>query len=165
MLSSVIFDMPGLTQFKSSILRFFFSIGENSYISYHTIFVSPHNRQSAYLKIGKNVGIEHSCVIDYSGGLEIEDDVWISEGVFITTHGHHITTRELKKNQPMVQSPLYIGKDAWIGANSIILDKVKYLGHGAIIGAGSVVTKDVQDWSIVAGNPAKVIRFRNAGSV
>ncbi|MCZ7399979.1 MAG: DapH/DapD/GlmU-related protein [Candidatus Methanoperedens sp.] len=52
-----------------------------------------------------------------------------------------------------------IGNDVWIGMNSIILDGVR-IGDGAIIGAGSVVTKDVDDYAIVGGVPAKLIRYR-----
>ena len=52
-----------------------------------------------------------------------------------------------------------IGNDVWIGINSVILDGVK-IGDGAIIGAGSVVTKDVDDYAIVGGVPAKLIRYR-----
>lgn len=48
----------------------------------------------------------------------------------------------------------------WIGARVIVLPCCKRIGHGAIIGAGSVVTKDVPDWAVVAGNPAKVIKLR-----
>jgi len=52
-----------------------------------------------------------------------------------------------------------IGNDVWIGAGVMVLDGLK-IGHGAVIGAGAVVTKDVEPYSIVAGVPAKVIRFR-----
>jgi acetyltransferase-like isoleucine patch superfamily enzyme len=52
-----------------------------------------------------------------------------------------------------------IGNDVWIGANSIILDGVK-IGDGAIVAAGAVVTKDVPDYAIVGGVPARIIRFR-----
>jgi acetyltransferase-like isoleucine patch superfamily enzyme len=52
-----------------------------------------------------------------------------------------------------------IGNDVWIGARATILDGVK-IGHGAIIAAGSIVTKDVLPYAIVAGVPAKLIRFR-----
>jgi len=53
--------------------------------------------------------------------------------------------------------PIHIKNKAWIGFNCIILKGVT-IGEGAIVGAGSVVTKDVPDWTIVAGNPAKIIR-------
>lgn len=52
-----------------------------------------------------------------------------------------------------------LGSDVWVGANAIILDGVS-IGDGAVVGAGSVVTKDVPDYAIVAGNPARIIRYR-----
>ena len=52
-----------------------------------------------------------------------------------------------------------IGNDVWIGRSAIVLSGVN-IGNGAVIGAGSVVTKDVPDYAIVAGNPAKLIRYR-----
>lgn len=62
------------------------------------------------------------------------------------------------KNWEFVNSaPVYIKDKAWIGFNSIILKGVT-IGEGAIVGAGSIVTKDVPDWTIVAGNPAKIVR-------
>lgn len=162
LLGSFIFDAPGLGSFKSMVLRAFFTIGKNTYISYHTVFVVPHGRTNACLKLGNHVAIEHSCFIDYSGGLTVDDHVWISEGVFIGTHGHRITSRRIKKEQQTEFSSLHIGEDAWIGAGSIILDKVQRIGRGAVVGAGSVVTKDVEAWSVVGGNPARVIGRRQA---
>jgi virginiamycin A acetyltransferase len=55
---------------------------------------------------------------------------------------------------------LFIGHDVWIGANAIITPGCSRIGNGAIIGAGAIVTKDVDDFAIVAGNPAKLIRYR-----
>lgn len=53
-----------------------------------------------------------------------------------------------------------IGHDVWIGQGAILLPGCKRVGNGSIIGAGSIVTKDVPDYAIVTGNPAKVIRYR-----
>jgi virginiamycin A acetyltransferase len=53
-----------------------------------------------------------------------------------------------------------IGNDVWMGNGAMVLPRVQKIGDGAIIGAGSVVTKDVPDFAVVAGNPAKIIRFR-----
>lgn len=58
------------------------------------------------------------------------------------------------------KTELVIDDDVWIGARCIILGGCKHIGKGVIIGAGSVVTKDIPDYAIVGGNPAKIIRFR-----
>lgn len=55
---------------------------------------------------------------------------------------------------------LTIGNDVWIGSDVLILPKCKNIGNGAVIGAGSIVTKDVPAYAIVAGNPARIIRYR-----
>lgn len=65
----------------------------------------------------------------------------------------------------LVRPILEIGNDVWIGANVIILPSVRKIGNGAIIGAGSVVTKDVEPYSVVAGNPAKFIKNRFKDSI
>src|SRR3569833_1920540 len=58
------------------------------------------------------------------------------------------------------RSRLTIGNDVWIGHNALILPRVAEIGNGAVIGAGSVVTKNVPAYAIVAGNPARVLRYR-----
>ncbi|MHC4753199.1 MAG: CatB-related O-acetyltransferase [Planctomycetota bacterium] len=58
------------------------------------------------------------------------------------------------------QSKLIIGNDVWVGQNAIILPRVERIGDGAVIGAGAIVTKDVPDFAVVSGNPAKVIKYR-----
>lgn len=60
------------------------------------------------------------------------------------------------------KSRLMIHDDVWIGARVTILGNVGTIGKGAIIGAGAVVTKAVPDYAIVGGNPARIIRYRNA---
>jgi acetyltransferase-like isoleucine patch superfamily enzyme len=62
-------------------------------------------------------------------------------------------------------SRLVIGHDVWIGCNAIVTPGCKRVGHGAIIGAGAVVTKDVPDFAIVAGSPARKIRDRFPSAV
>ena len=58
--------------------------------------------------------------------------------------------------------PTKIGRDVWIGANAVILGGVT-IGDGAVVAAGAVVTKDVESGAIVAGNPARLLRKREAG--
>ena len=160
LMASFFFDAPGLSRLKSFILGLLFSIGKNFEITHGSIFVSPHTTHKGFLKIADNVSIEHECYIDYSGGLVINENVWISEKVLIVTHNHRVKKRALKKEQEIVFSPLVIEEDAWLGASSLILEPVRRIGRGAVVGAGAVVTKDVDDWMIVAGNPARIIGQR-----
>jgi acetyltransferase-like isoleucine patch superfamily enzyme len=66
----------------------------------------------------------------------------------------------VKKEKDNKSDLTIVGHDVWIGKNAIILPNCKKIGNGAIIGAGAVVTHDVEPYSIVAGNPAKLIRKR-----
>ncbi|MBN1816830.1 MAG: CatB-related O-acetyltransferase [Sedimentisphaerales bacterium] len=63
------------------------------------------------------------------------------------------------------RSNLCIGHDVWFGRNSLILPNVRQIGNGAVIGAGAIVTKDVPSYAIVAGNPARVIKYRFSESM
>jgi len=158
--SSYIFDIPVFSNIKMTVLRLFFKIGKNSYLSYRTILFSPHDSDQSHFEMGDNVGIEHDCDIDYSGGLIIRDNVWVSEKVIITTHKHNIIKPVLKKKQEIEFSSLLLEDDSWIGAGAIILNSVNRIGKGAVIGAGSVVRNDVNDFEIVMGNPAQLVGKR-----
>jgi acetyltransferase-like isoleucine patch superfamily enzyme len=69
-------------------------------------------------------------------------------------------TKKMDPHHAILPSPLIIGHDVWMGNRVTLLGKVKSIGNGAVIGAGSVVTKDVPPYAIVAGNPAKILRYR-----
>lgn len=77
------------------------------------------------------------------------------------THNYQDLDRPIIE-QGMVGRPVHIGADVWIGARVIVLPGIT-IGDGAIVGAGSVVTRDVPTRAIVAGNPARVIRYRDQG--
>lgn len=79
----------------------------------------------------------------------------------ISTHPYFYESKfGYLESDNLIPSCTEIGSDVWIGDSAIILPGCKTVGHGAIIGAGSVVTKNVPDYAIVAGNPAKVIKYR-----
>jgi acetyltransferase-like isoleucine patch superfamily enzyme len=126
-------------------------------------------RQSAAVSIGSRTHIGGGSVLDAANEIEIGDDVLVAFNVLITDHDSHSLAFFERRNdvRDWIQgkkdwtrvptSKVHIGDKAWIGARVIILKGV-HVGEGAVIGAGSVVTRDVPPWTIVAGNPAKVIR-------
>ena len=68
-------------------------------------------------------------------------------------------TGKLMKLQGNINNSIIIENDGWISANATILKGVN-IGNGAVVGAGSVVTKDIPEFAIVVGNPAKVVKYR-----
>jgi virginiamycin A acetyltransferase len=79
----------------------------------------------------------------------------------LSTHPLFFSSRcGASESREMPTSTLFIGHDAWIGAHAVILPGCQHVGIGAIVGAGSVVIRDVDPYTIVAGNPAKPIRKR-----
>lgn len=114
---------------------------------------------SSRIEIGNNSGIGVGA--ELGGKVIIGNDVMMGPRCVIYTYNHR--TDDLTK--PMCEQgitdemPVIIGDDVWIGGNVTILPGVK-IGSHSIIGACSVVTKDVPEWAIVAGNPAKVKKFR-----
>ena len=92
--------------------------------------------------------------------MRIGDDVMMGPNVSIYTRNHAFERTDVPMNTQGVSDEkiVVIENDVWIGANSIILPGVT-VSKGAIIGAGAVVTKDVPEYAIVGGNPAKVIKF------
>ncbi|CAA6826913.1 MAG: Transferase [uncultured Sulfurovum sp.] len=116
------------------------------------VYISP------YIKVGDNVRISENCKIRKN--TSIGDNVLIGPGVHILTATHNFEKIDLPVcKQGTTQYNVQVGNDVWIGTNAIILPKVK-VGNHTIIAAGSVVTKDIPDYAIVGGNPAKLIRSR-----
>jgi acetyltransferase-like isoleucine patch superfamily enzyme len=121
---------------------------------------------SGFLKIGLGSTISSNCYLN--GNIIIGKYCQLAGNIGIYSSNHptnYITTFTsksflngiLKTNSQ--NGSVNIGNDVWIGHGAIILKDVK-IGHGAIIAAGAIITKDVPPYSIVGGNPAKVIRFR-----
>lgn len=110
------------------------------------------------ISIGSGSGLGVNCLVH--GPLEIGEKVMMGPDVVILTHTHNIDRTDIPMgDQGSRVEKVTIGNDVWIGMRSIIMPGVK-IGNGAVIGAGAVVTKDVPDYAIVGGVPAKFIKFR-----
>ena len=106
------------------------------------------------------VSCPDTVYFDCSGDINIGKGVNIHRNVSIFTHEHDHSKNVPIADSKVITSSLEIGDDVFIGANAIILSSVNKIGTGAVIGAGSVLTKDVGEYEIWAGNPAKFIRHR-----
>lgn len=120
------------------------------------------------IRFGTDVQLNDYVHIGAIEQVTIGNDVLIASRVFISDHNHgnysggwsHSSPDELPINRELVSRPVIIEDRVWIGENVCVLPGVK-IGAGAIIGAGSIVTRDVETETIVAGNPARVIKKFN----
>lgn len=106
------------------------------------------------VSIGERCFIQQCCTFFGRGGIEIGNDVFIGPKVNLITINHDVNP---DKRSATYGRKIVIEDKVWIGINSTILPGVR-IGYGAIVGAGSVVTKNVEPMTIVAGNPARVIK-------
>lgn len=106
------------------------------------------------LDIGDDVFFNQGVYIDSKGGVRIGNSVGVAEFVRIFTHTHSESDHVIRRYDPVV-----LGDYAMLSVGSTVLPGVT-VGEGAIVAGGAIVTKDVPPWSLVAGIPAKVVRER-----
>lgn len=123
-------------------------IGDGSRVMSPLTAVRPH-----MVSIGKNTIIMNNCLMMSAGGITIEDDVRIAANCQLISNNHDPYERDV-----ITCKPVCIKKGAWLGAGSTILPGVT-VGKYAIVGASSTVTKDIPDYAVAVGSPAKVIRY------
>lgn len=121
-------------------------------------------RQARNIEIGEHCLINHNNVLQAGKGkgkIVIGNYVHTGANVMMFAYNHGFYTREVpSKEQDYFDNTIIIDDDVWIGAGSIILPGV-HIGKGAVIAAGAVVNKDVMDYAVVGGIPAKVLKIRN----
>lgn len=129
-----------------------FTIGQNTLIEDFTTI----NNGAGDIIIGDNARIGIGSVV--IGPVHFGNKVGLGQHVFISgfNHGYEDGNRD-SNEQALVKKEVVIGDDSHIGANAVIVAGV-HIGKRCQIGAGSVVTKDIPDYSVAVGNPAKVIK-------
>jgi acetyltransferase-like isoleucine patch superfamily enzyme len=111
---------------------------------------------NARIELGRGLGLS-GCTISARELITIGDETLVGSGAIIADNDAHSLDPDRRHEECEIPSaPIRIGPRVFIGARAIILKGVK-IGEGAVIGAASVVTNDVPEFSIVAGNPARVI--------
>ena len=121
-----------------------------------TIYSGCEYRNPSHLKIGSGSSIGHRSILDSRMGLTIGKNVVLATEIMIWTLHHDYNDINFKNDG----APVFIDDYVWIGSRAIILPGVK-INKFAIVAAGSVVTKDVPEYSVVGGIPAKVIAMRD----
>ena len=150
--SAVIYPSVSLSRFPKQIY-----IDDDVVIKESCLICACNNK--SIISIGRNTSIGAYSVITSSEKIEIGSDCMLGPFIYIVDSNHG-TSREKKMNQQKnITKPVIVKNDVWIGAKSVILPGVT-IGEGAVIGAGSIITKDVESYKIVAGNPAKIIKDR-----
>ena len=114
---------------------------------------------SSSAELGDHSGIGIRCRMN--GKVKIGKNVMMGPEVCIYTRNHAFDRTDIPMNQQgsTPEKAVVIEDDVWIGARAIILPGV-HIGTGAVIGAGAVVTKDVPDYAVVGGNPARILKMR-----
>ncbi|RME32826.1 MAG: antibiotic acetyltransferase [Deltaproteobacteria bacterium] len=132
------------------------------------VFIGKGSKLLVPTEIGDGTRINGSCIAKGAGKLLIGKYCAIGDGVRFITSNHNLRSVAIQyalQRQiglpPAVAENMHIsvGHDVWIGDGAILLPGIS-VGSGSVIGAGSVVTKDVDPYTVVAGNPARVIRKR-----
>lgn len=140
--------MPYTEEYDALVKELFMgNIGENSRVMPPVTVVRGNK-----VRIGKNVVVMNNSLFMAAGGITIEDDVKVAANAQLISNNH-----DLYDHAVLTCKPVHLKHNCWIGVGATILPGVT-IGENAIVAAGAIVTKDVEDNTVVGGNPAKLIK-------
>lgn len=162
---TALFGLPGMRTVRNAVYNRHLGTSGMNVDDFVRIAAAHRVAGHGILKVGKDVHISRDADIDATGNITLDDRVTISEGARIFTHDHIVDGGEVDWRKGGIKhSPLHIEEDAWVGAGAIVLQTVSRIGRGAVIASGAVVRSDVPPLAIVAGCPAKLVRYRKLGA-
>lgn len=132
-------------------------IGSGTYVHMFCVISAAYH---GFVRIGRDCSINPGVQIIGLGGVTIGDNVLVAGETMMIAFSHGFVDREAPmRKQAHIARGIVVGPNVWIGAGVKILDGVT-VGQGAVLGAGSVVTHDVPPYAIMAGVPARLLRYR-----
>ncbi len=145
------------SRWRGNVYRpFLKSCGARFMVPWRTLIFNPNK-----LSVGDNVYLGYNSYFG-QGEIEIHDNVLIGPFVSVTASNHVIGDDGSFRNAGYAEKKILIKSNSWIGAHVCIMAGVT-IGEGAIVAAGSIVTKNVPDFTVVAGAPARVIKHIKDG--
>jgi len=146
-------------QFSELRTNTLIEIGSNSVIGKFSSISPREENGNGYFVCGKKCGVHEHNFLDTTEKIEFGDEVATGPYDIFYTHDHSTKNGISIWEQPVKTSSIHIGGGSWIGSQVIILPGVS-LGIGSVIGAGAVVTKSFDDYQIIGGIPAKLLKVR-----
>ena len=135
-----------------------YNAGKNLFVE-NDVNISRQHYLDGTISIGDNVLLAKHVFIDYSGEVIVKNNIQLTNGVIIETHHHAFHSDPKVSRDIVLPTTLVIEDGAIIGSCAIILSSCHYIGKHARVGAGAVVTKDVPDYAVVVGVPAKIVKL------
>lgn len=135
-------------------------IGENTFIAENSFLaITKTKNKNPLFKVGANCCIGSGFMVACVDEIILEDNVLLADRVFISDHVHNYTNINVPiiKQELVPRGKVLIKEGSFIGINTVIMPGVT-IGKNSVIGASSVVIKDVPDYCVATGNPAKIIR-------
>ncbi|CAN5703466.1 hypothetical protein BH11ARM2_BH11ARM2_06820 [soil metagenome] len=133
------------------LLRLFGArLGSHVHIYPKVVVWAPWN-----LEVGDRVGVADGAELYNIAPITLEENVTVSQGAFLCTGSHDVEAPSFQ----LIARPITVKREAWVAAQAFVGPGVT-VGEGAVVGARTVVTRDVEPWTVVAGNPARVIKSR-----
>jgi serine acetyltransferase len=133
------------------------AIGDNAF--FHSNVWILLTKPQPKVRIGGWVHIGRDTIIAAKNRIEIGDYTVIAPRCYFVDHEHGFASSDVILNQQSVLKEIHVGRDCYFGANTVVTAGVR-IGDGAIIGAGSVVTRDIPEYEVWAGSPARFVKKR-----